>query len=138
MISTELLLNLSWATALIAIVFIVLIKPKSKAYIAALASVITALSTSIPALQALGGATSSVSIFAGSFLGSIPIKIDGLSAWFILIINFTSVTGAFYGIGYLRSYQNSSAKLSLHWSLYVVFQLSMVGFVCCSIVLLSW
>jgi formate hydrogenlyase subunit 3/multisubunit Na+/H+ antiporter MnhD subunit len=126
MISTELLLNLSWATALIAIVFIVLIKPKSKAYIAALASVITALSTSIPALQALGGATSSVSIFAGSFLGSIPIKIDGLSAWFILIINFTSVTGAFYGIGYLRSYQNSSAKLSLHWSLYVVFQLSMV------------
>lgn len=126
MISTELLLNLSWATALIAIVFIVLIKPKSKAYIAALASVTTALSTSIPALQALGGATSSVSIFAGSFLGSIPIKIDGLSAWFILIINFTSVTGAFYGIGYLRSYQNSSAKLSLHWSLYVVFQLSMV------------
>lgn len=126
MISTELLLNLSWATALIAIVFIVLVKPNSKAYIAALASVITALSTSIPALQTLGGATSSVSIFAGSFLGSIPIKIDGLSAWFILIINFTSVTGAFYGIGYLRSYQNNSAKLSLHWSLYVVFQLSMV------------
>jgi len=59
-------------------------------------------------------------------MGDIIIRIDQLSAWFILIINFTCVTGVFYGSGYLKAYDNPAKKLSMHWVLYVLFQLSMV------------
>jgi len=67
-----------------------------------------------------------LSVFAGNFLGDIIIRIDGLSAWFILIINFTSLTGILYGIGYLKVYDNPAPKLSLHWTLFILFHLSMV------------
>ena len=37
-------------------------------------------------------------IFPGSIVtGAIPIRIDALSGWFILLINFTLITGALYG-----------------------------------------
>ena len=59
-------------------------------------------------------------------MGDIMIRVDELSAWFILIINFTCITGVLYGSGYLKAYDNSAKKLSLHWILFVLFQLSMV------------
>ena len=126
MISPDLLLNFSWMVTLIAILVICIVPSKYKAYTAAFSVLINAILTSIPAFQALGGTITNISFSAGSFLGNIPIRIDGLSAWFILIINFTSVTGAIYGIGYLKEYQNSKQKLSLHWALFAVFHLSMV------------
>ena len=126
MISPDLLLNLSWVVTLIAIFAICLVPSKLKAYAAAFSVIVNAITTSIPAFQALGGSITDISLAAGSFLGSIPIRIDGLSAWFIVIINFTSVTGAIYGIGYLKEYENPKQKLSLHWSLFAIFHLSMV------------
>ncbi len=126
MISPDLLLNFSWMVTLIAILVICIVPSKYKAYTAAFSVLINAILTSIPAFQALGGTITNISFSAGSFFGYIPIHIDGLSAWFILIINFTSVTGAIYGTGYLKEYQNSKQKLSLHWALFAVFHLSMV------------
>jgi formate hydrogenlyase subunit 3/multisubunit Na+/H+ antiporter MnhD subunit len=63
----------------------------------------------------------------GSFFGEIPVRIDALSAWFILIINFTSVTGVLYGAGYLKSSVVQSSVISLHWILYILFQSSMLA-----------
>ncbi len=62
-------------------------------------------------------------------MGDISLKIDGLSAWFILIVNFTSITGVLYGNGYLKSYSKLKTNLELHWVFYVLFHFSMV-FVC--------
>ena len=62
----------------------------------------------------------------GTFFGDIPLRIDALSAWFILIINFTSVTGVLYGAGYLKSQDVKSPVVSLHWILYLIFQSSML------------
>lgn len=126
MMDPFLLLNLSWMVTLIAMVVISLAPSKIKAYFATFSVIITSILTSIPALSAIGGSITEISFPAGSFLGDIPVRIDGLSAWFILIINFTSVTGAIYGIGYLKEYENSQQKLSLHWSLFALFHLSMV------------
>lgn len=54
-------------------------------------------------------------LFSGSFItGLIHIKIDALSAWFILILNLIFITGGFYGLFYMRSYRNMLNKLSLH------------------------
>ncbi len=66
-------------------------------------------------------------INGGLLFGEIPIRIDGLSAWFIIIVNFTSVTGVLYGAGYIKSNTVHPSVISLHWILYIVFQSSMIA-----------
>jgi formate hydrogenlyase subunit 3/multisubunit Na+/H+ antiporter MnhD subunit len=121
-----LVLNLSWMATLIAFVAIFLAPSKYKGYIAAASVTSTALATSWLAIMVLGGDSINFSVNVGSFLGEIPARIDGLSAWFILIINFTCLTGVFYGIGYLKEYSNAAPKLTMHWILFSLFHLSMV------------
>ena len=41
-------------------------------------------------------------INGGSVFGDIPIRIDALSGWFILIMNFTVLTGILYGRRYMK------------------------------------
>jgi formate hydrogenlyase subunit 3/multisubunit Na+/H+ antiporter MnhD subunit len=120
------MVNVSWIVTLLAIIVIFFVPSRYKAYTAAFVVLINSFITSWLAFPALNGQTVELSIFAGTFLGDIAIRIDGLAAWFILIINFTSVTGVFYGIGYLKTYNNPAPKLTLHWSLFVLFHLSMV------------
>ncbi|HEY8659278.1 MAG TPA: proton-conducting transporter membrane subunit [Hanamia sp.] len=87
---------------------------------------VTALVTSIPAVKALTG--NSVDIFVTNTIvfGNISLHIDSLAAWFILIINLTCINGAFYGIGYMKKYDEQRANLSLHWILFLLFQSSML------------
>jgi len=120
------LINLSWIIALLAAIVLLIIPVKMKANAAILAVFANAIVTSWLAIQALSGQTVSFTFDGGISMGDIIIRIDQLSAWFILIINFTCVTGVFYGSGYLKAYDNPAKKLSMHWVLYVLFQLSMV------------
>ena len=54
-------------------------------------------------------------LFSGSIItGLIHIRIDALSAWFILILNFIFLTGGFYGLFYMKSYKSQQKKLTLH------------------------
>jgi hydrogenase-4 component B len=87
---------------------------------------IIALSTSILALRGFNPGGIEFLISGGSFFGEIPLRIDGLSAWFILIINFTSLTGVLYGAGYLRSVPADPQLITFHWILYIAFHLSML------------
>src|ERR1035437_9344414 len=73
---------------------------------------LVAVATSIPALHALTGNPLDTLISGTSFLGNVPLRIDALSAWFMLIINFTCINGALYGIGYMKPYQEQKANLS--------------------------
>jgi len=53
--------------------------------------------------------------YAGSWVtGEIPVRIDYLSAWFILLISFTFLTGAWYGFHYMKKYKDQSANLTMH------------------------
>jgi len=126
MVGFDLVLNLSWLVTLFAFVTIFIAPSKYKGYIAAFSVVATALATSWLAILALSSGTIDFTVNVGSFLGDIPARIDGLSAWFIIIINFTCITGVFYGIGYLKEYSNAPPKLTMHWILFVLFHLSMV------------
>lgn len=119
-------IHLSWIIALLAIVILFFVPSNLKAYISAIAVFLGSIVTSWLAVTALSGHIIDFSFNAGVFLGDVPIRIDGLSAWFILIINFTAITGAFFGTGYLKAYNNSASKLTMHWSLYVLFHLSMI------------
>jgi len=120
------LINLSWIVTLLAVIVMFFVSAKWKAYTAAFAVVANAAATSWLAVTALSGQPVSLVLEGGSMMGDILIRIDALSAWFILIINFTCVTGVFYGSGYLKAYHNPSKKLTLHGILYILFQLSMV------------
>lgn len=67
-------------------------------------------------------------VFKGSIVtGVIPIRIDGLSAWFILLINFTLITGAIYGLQYMKAYRKQTANISLHCLAYLLVQTSLTA-----------
>lgn len=85
-----------------------------------------AIGTSVPAVKALAGTSIEVIIGKTPVFGNITFHIDSLSAWFILIINLTCINGAFYGIGYMKQYNQQRANLSLHWILFLLFQSSML------------
>lgn len=58
----------------------------------------------------------------------VNIVIDGLSAFFLLVVNFTAITGGLYAFGYLKPYAGSknSTELSLHLFSFLWLQISMV------------
>jgi formate hydrogenlyase subunit 3/multisubunit Na+/H+ antiporter MnhD subunit len=80
-------------------------------------------------VQSLSGDAISFS-FPGSFVtGTIPIRIDALSGWFMLIINLVFVTGGFYGLFYMKAYKAQQNNLTLH-SISFLFQHAAVISVC--------
>ncbi|MCL6099002.1 MAG: hydrogenase [Bacteroidetes bacterium] len=81
------------------------------------------------AVKALVGKEQEIMVAGNFILGDIPLRIDALSAWMILIINFTVLTGVLYGVKYLEHYKDKINNTVLHLSLIVVFHLSML-FVC--------
>lgn len=82
--------------------------------------------TSVPAVRALTGNPINIVFGPSAVFGNITIRIDSLSAWFILIINLTCINGALYGIGYMKPYEDQKANLSMHWILFLLFQSSML------------
>ena len=75
---------------------------------------INAIISGYLAIRSLCGELYSL-ILAGSYVtGPIPIRIDALSGWFMLIINLIFLTGALYGYSYLRTYKKQQNNLSLH------------------------
>ena len=65
--------------------------------------------------------------YQGSWVtGEIPVRIDYLSAWFILLISFTFLTGAWYGFQYLKKYKDRTASLTLHAAALMMAYTSMI------------
>ncbi len=108
------------------IIAIPLVPQRNKPHLAII--IVTAISfiTGYIAVYALYYGSLEYLMNGGAFFGVIPLRIDALSAWFILIINLTSFTGVLYGSGYLKSYQAAPSLISFHWMLYVIFQSSMI------------
>lgn len=110
----------------VGIISIPLLPSKIKAFSNSIFVLLVAITTSIPAINALLGNPTDILLPGSAFFGEISVRIDALSAWFILIINLTCVNGAFYGIGYMKPYKEQKSNLSLHWTLFLVFQTSML------------
>lgn len=101
--------------------------PEKRASLAILVVLLNSILTSIPSVLALAGwlqvGTFNLPHLPG---GTINIRVDRLSAWFILIINFTSINGALFGNGYLKAYQHLKTNLGFHWIFYILFHISMI------------
>ncbi len=97
-----------------------------KGMITLTAVMVVSVLSSIIALRALNGVNSEY-LFHGSLVtGKIPVRIDALSGWFILIINFTFITGAFYGLHYMKVYRAQKANLSIHCISFIMVQSSLL------------
>lgn len=103
-----------------------LVPTGARAVVSFIFVLLNALLSSVPAFEALAGRPLDF-IFEGTpFFGNVPVRMDALSAWFILIINFTCINGALYGIGYMKAYRVQKSNLALHWSMFLLFQASML------------
>jgi len=105
---------------------LIVVKEKYRPLLVLLIVLANTVLSSIPSILALTDGPQTGVINIPHLMGDISLKIDSLSAWFILIINFTSITGVLYGTGYLKSYSKLKANLEMHWVFYVLFHLSMV------------
>ncbi len=66
-------------------------------------------------------------INGGWIFGQIPIRVDALSGWFILMMNFTVLTGILYGRRYMKLYENKSGLIKLHFVSFIINHVSMIG-----------
>jgi len=90
----------------------------------------TIVALSVFALQVLLSITLVFLVFSNGFTefsysgssitGLINIRIDYLSAWFILLISFTILTGAWYGFHYMKKYKEQTSNLKLHAVAYIL------------------
>jgi formate hydrogenlyase subunit 3/multisubunit Na+/H+ antiporter MnhD subunit len=110
--------------------FFILVMHSRIRYIFTLAlTIFIILLTSLPAVGVLfHPARDPLAFIYGGFLGTITFTLDSLSAFFILITNFTVLTGLLYSNGYLRSYRSTKtpAQFALHYFSYVWLHLSML------------
>lgn len=112
---------------LIFILFILFSKESLSGNIALGAVLINTGISSWAAVNALSGHSFEEIINGGTIYGEIPIRVDALSGWFILMMNFTVLTGILYGRRYMKSYENGSGMIKLHFVSYLVNHLSMIG-----------
>ena len=110
-----------------AIVLIPFVRVEWKGIITVATVIVIAILSSILSFHSLAGQSFEY-IFQGSLVtGKIRIRIDALSGWFILIINFTFITGAFYGLQYMKAYRSQKSNLSLHCIGYILVQSSLIA-----------
>jgi formate hydrogenlyase subunit 3/multisubunit Na+/H+ antiporter MnhD subunit len=65
--------------------------------------------------------------YPGSWVtGVIAVRADFLSAWFILLISFTFLTGAWYGIQYLKKYVDEADNLTFHAVAFILLYTSLI------------
>lgn len=103
-----------------AAIILPLLKVKWKGIIAVSAITLQVAIASIISISVLTGTSVDYSYVGSYITGAIPIRVDYLSAWFILVISFTFLTGAFYGIHYMKQYKDQTANLSLHAIAYLL------------------
>jgi formate hydrogenlyase subunit 3/multisubunit Na+/H+ antiporter MnhD subunit len=91
--------------------------------------IVNAVLSGILALKVLLGTPLEI-IFQGTHTtGNIAVRMDALSGWFILVINFTFITAALYGLQYMKSYREQKSNITLHCIAFLLAQ-SMLTFIC--------
>ena len=90
------------------------LKVRSKGVLTLALLTINVIISGYLAVQSLTGSPVSITLPGSYVTEIIPIRIDALSGWFILIINLVFLTGAMYGYSYMKSYRKRTNSLTLH------------------------
>jgi formate hydrogenlyase subunit 3/multisubunit Na+/H+ antiporter MnhD subunit len=115
------------AILILAIVLLPFVKEKGRSVLFFSAVLLNAVLTSYFSIQTLLGENFEV-ILPGSFVsGPIPLRVDALSGWFMLIINLVFITGGFYGIYYLKAYRERRNRITLHGIAFILLHSSLLS-----------
>ncbi len=115
------------AILLSAVTALLFVKSTTKGIVALSMVIATGLLSSLIAIPALVGPDFQI-LLAGTIpFGQVSVKVDALSAWFILVINFTMLTGAIYGLSYMKAYTAQRTNLAMHWLSYIILHISLIA-----------
>jgi hydrogenase-4 component B len=123
-------MSLSLCIVLITILFVLFVSFSKEAWSGSIALGAVLVNTGISswvAVNAVIGHSYLEIINGGPVFGDIPIRVDALSGWFILMMNFTVLTGILYGRRYMKLYENKSGMISLHFAAFIINHVSMIG-----------
>src|SRR5512147_2118010 len=87
------------------IIAVIIVKPALKANIAIAAVLFFSFFSSWISVKVITGENYNETLYGGLIFGDIHVRLDALSAWFVLLTNFTVISGAIYGKHYLKHYQ---------------------------------
>lgn len=121
------LINILLIIVFVALLSLLFFTSKAKGIIALSAIAIIASVSSYIAFGALLGPAYEVNFSGTELFGPVLIKIDALSAWFILIINFTIITGAIYGFSYMKRYSERKSDITLHCIAFIIAHFTLLG-----------
>lgn len=121
------LIKVFLAITVLTVLLIPFLKVRWKGFALFSGIVLNAFLSGYFAVQCLSGQILEFS-FPGSLVtGPVNLRIDSLSGWFILIINFVFVTGGFYGLFYMNTYQKQRSNLALHSIAFILLHASLVS-----------
>lgn len=121
------MVNILFIVLVLSITAILLFRTKVKGITAIISTAAIAIITSVKAFEALTGSSFEVIMAGPELFGDIPLRLDSLSAWFIIVINFTMLTGIIYGYDYLKKYPDRHNTLTLHYISYLLVHISLIG-----------
>lgn len=110
-----------------AVIAIPLVNVKFKWQITVATIIVLGFLSGYFAVRALLGNSYEVLMEGTAIFGRVPVRIDALSGWFILVINFTLITGSLYGLNYMKSYQERKSEINLHCIALLLVQLALTG-----------
>ncbi len=114
-------------TPFIGLLIIPFLKGNGKGVLALGLLALNAVLSGYMAVKSLGGEIISITLSGSYVTGPIPLRIDALSGWFILIINLIFLTGALYGFSYLKAYKERRNSLTLHYIVLVLQHTSLIS-----------
>lgn len=121
------LINVLLIILVAAIAAILSFNVKGKGIVAVFSVIGVAVISSIVAGEALSGNTYEVIMNGSEIFGNVTVRIDSISAWFILTINFTFITGAVYGFNYMKKYRERGNAITLHCIALILAQFALLG-----------
>jgi formate hydrogenlyase subunit 3/multisubunit Na+/H+ antiporter MnhD subunit len=121
------LINAFLIILFIAVAGILFANTKAKGIMTLITIISISVLTSIIAVQALRGYNFEMKLTGTLQFGNVSIKMDALSAWFILTINFTMITGAIYGLSYMKQYIGQKSNITLHCIAYILVHAALIA-----------
>ena len=118
-----------WAILSATLLLLPFLRVKAKGLATVGTVTVCAFISSFVAVNGLSGHETDMVLSGTLVTGEVPVRIDALSGWFILLINFTMLTGAWYGLQYMKAYREQTANITLHCIAYLLVQ-SMLTVIC--------
>lgn len=111
----------------LAILLVPFLKVKGKGIVLFGAIVANAFLSGVLALQTLAGQCFELSFHGSLVTGPVNLRMDALSGWFVLIINFIFVAGSFYGLFYMKAYQKQTNNITLHSIVFILLHTALIS-----------